>query len=158
MKYDPSNPSSAEESIFEPAGGEKLRIKSSVTFHLYVRFVGGCWMTGVSSTVTPLALAVSFTVSANWEGLFSSTAPCGDGALFDKSCSDQANEMGQLQHQPLFENPKQGKLRTKVENGECSHSLHNGVASVFSSEPFWCFRAPLPLSVVGFEAFRNQKT
>ncbi|KAL9823236.1 double-stranded RNA-specific adenosine deaminase isoform 2-T2 [Geothlypis trichas] len=83
MKYDPSNPSSAEESIFEQAGGQKLKIKSSVTFHLYV-----------------------------------STAPCGDGALFDKSCSDQANEMGQPQHQPLFENPKQGKLRTKVENGE----------------------------------------
>ncbi|NXY10754.1 DSRAD deaminase, partial [Pteruthius melanotis] len=83
MKYDPSNPSSAEESIFEQAGGKKLKIKSSVTFHLYI-----------------------------------STAPCGDGALFDKSCSDQANEMGQLQHQPLFENPKQGKLRTKVENGE----------------------------------------
>ncbi|NWH35250.1 DSRAD deaminase, partial [Chloropsis hardwickii] len=83
MKYDPSNASSAEESIFEQAGGKKLKIKSSVTFHLYV-----------------------------------STAPCGDGALFDKSCSDQANEMGQPQHQPLFENPKQGKLRTKVENGE----------------------------------------
>ncbi|XP_066194060.1 double-stranded RNA-specific adenosine deaminase isoform X2 [Sylvia atricapilla] len=83
MKYDPSNPSSAEDSIFEQAGRKKLRIKSSVTFHLYV-----------------------------------STAPCGDGALFDKSCSDQANEMGLPQHQPLFENPKQGKLRTKVENGE----------------------------------------
>ncbi|NXC04988.1 DSRAD deaminase, partial [Orthonyx spaldingii] len=83
MKYDPSNPSSAEESIFEQAGGKKLKLKSSVTFHLYI-----------------------------------STAPCGDGALFDKSCSDQANEMGQPQHQPLFENPKQGKLRTKVENGE----------------------------------------
>ncbi|NXF13047.1 DSRAD deaminase, partial [Smithornis capensis] len=83
MKYDPSNPSSAEESIFEPAGGKKLKTKSSVTFHLYV-----------------------------------STAPCGDGALFDKSCSDQASVVGQPQHQPLFENPKQGKLRTKVENGE----------------------------------------
>ncbi|XP_053857199.1 double-stranded RNA-specific adenosine deaminase [Vidua macroura] len=83
MKYDPSNPSSTEESIFEQAGGKKLKIKSSVTFHLYI-----------------------------------STAPCGDGALFDKSCSDQANEVGQPQHQPLFENPKQGKLRTKVENGE----------------------------------------
>nr|XP_014128406.1 double-stranded RNA-specific adenosine deaminase isoform X1 [Zonotrichia albicollis] len=82
MKYDPSNPSSAEESIFEQAG-QKLKIKSSVTFHLYV-----------------------------------STAPCGDGALFDKSCSDQPNEMGHTQHQPLFENLKQGKLRTKVENGE----------------------------------------
>lgn len=40
MKYDPSNPSSAEESIFEQAGGQKLKIKSSVTFHLYVRLVG----------------------------------------------------------------------------------------------------------------------
>ncbi|XP_066466233.1 double-stranded RNA-specific adenosine deaminase isoform X2 [Tiliqua scincoides] len=50
--------------------------------------------------------------------LYISTAPCGDGALFDKSCSDQANSAGEGQHQPLFENPKQGKLRTKVENGE----------------------------------------
>ncbi|XP_070622125.1 LOW QUALITY PROTEIN: double-stranded RNA-specific adenosine deaminase [Erythrolamprus reginae] len=50
--------------------------------------------------------------------LYISTAPCGDGALFDKSCSEQANTAGQDQHQPLFENPKQGKLRTKVENGE----------------------------------------
>ncbi|KAM9251818.1 double-stranded RNA-specific adenosine deaminase isoform 3-T4 [Cariama cristata] len=83
MKYDPSDPASAEQSIFEPAGGKRLRIKSSITFHLYV-----------------------------------STAPCGDGALFDKSCSDQASVVGQAQHQPLFENPKQGKLRTKVENGE----------------------------------------
>ncbi|XP_075301191.1 double-stranded RNA-specific adenosine deaminase isoform X2 [Opisthocomus hoazin] len=83
MKYDPSHPSSTEESIFEPAGGKRLKIKSGVTFHLYI-----------------------------------STAPCGDGALFDKSCSDQASVAGQTQHQPLFENPKQGKLRTKVENGE----------------------------------------
>ncbi|OXB54171.1 hypothetical protein ASZ78_015387 [Callipepla squamata] len=82
MKYDPSKPS-AEESIFEPAGGRRLKIKSSITFHLYI-----------------------------------STAPCGDGALFDKSCSDQASVVGQAEHQPLFENPKQGKLRTKVENGE----------------------------------------
>ncbi|XP_053226119.1 double-stranded RNA-specific adenosine deaminase isoform X2 [Podarcis raffonei] len=50
--------------------------------------------------------------------LYISTAPCGDGALFDKSCTDQANTVGEGQHQPLFENPKQGKLRTKVENGE----------------------------------------
>uniref|UniRef100_A0A8C5SVU4 Adenosine deaminase RNA specific n=1 Tax=Laticauda laticaudata TaxID=8630 RepID=A0A8C5SVU4_LATLA len=50
--------------------------------------------------------------------LYISTAPCGDGALFDKSCSEQANTAGEDQHQPLFENPKQGKLRTKVENGE----------------------------------------
>ncbi|NXX99171.1 DSRAD deaminase, partial [Centropus bengalensis] len=83
MKYNPSNPSAAEESIFEPAGGKRLRIKSSITFHLYI-----------------------------------STAPCGDGALFDKSCSDQASVVGSTEHQPLFENPKQGKLRTKVENGE----------------------------------------
>ncbi|NWI89793.1 DSRAD deaminase, partial [Pitta sordida] len=83
MKYDPSNPSSAQESIFEPAEGQRLKIKTGVTFHLYV-----------------------------------STAPCGDGALFDKSCSDQPSVKGPPQHQPLFENTKQGKLRTKVENGE----------------------------------------
>ncbi|NXG44463.1 DSRAD deaminase, partial [Psilopogon haemacephalus] len=83
LKYDPSSPASAEQSIFEPAAGRKLRVKSGVSFHLYV-----------------------------------STAPCGDGALFDKSCTDQASLVGQSQHQPLFENPKQGKLRTKVENGE----------------------------------------
>ena len=45
-----------------------------------------------------------------------STAPCGDGALFDKSCSEAGDEVAG--HQPLFENAKQGKLRTKVENGE----------------------------------------
>ncbi|NXW88160.1 DSRAD deaminase, partial [Alopecoenas beccarii] len=83
LKYDPSDPSSAEQSIFEPAEGNRLKIKSGVTFHLYI-----------------------------------STAPCGDGALFDKSCSDQAGAAGRTQHQPLFENAKQGKLRTKVENGE----------------------------------------
>ncbi|XP_054252952.1 double-stranded RNA-specific adenosine deaminase [Indicator indicator] len=84
LKYNPSSPASAEQSIFEPAAaGRKLRVKSGVSFHLYV-----------------------------------STAPCGDGALFDKSCTDQAAVLGQAQHQPLFENPKQGKLRTKVENGE----------------------------------------
>lgn len=42
MKYDPSNPSSAEESIFEPAGKRRLKIKSNITFHLYVRSVWGC--------------------------------------------------------------------------------------------------------------------
>ncbi|KAM4690857.1 double-stranded RNA-specific adenosine deaminase [Rhinophrynus dorsalis] len=50
--------------------------------------------------------------------LYISTAPCGDGALFDKSCSDQPCAEGDTTHYPLFENPKQGKLRTKVENGE----------------------------------------
>ncbi|XP_039074924.1 double-stranded RNA-specific adenosine deaminase isoform X2 [Hyaena hyaena] len=81
MKY---NPQTAKDSIFEPAkGGEKLQIKKTVSFHLYI-----------------------------------STAPCGDGALFDKSCSDRAVESAESRHYPVFENPKQGKLRTKVENGE----------------------------------------
>uniref|UniRef100_H0V5I6 Double-stranded RNA-specific adenosine deaminase n=1 Tax=Cavia porcellus TaxID=10141 RepID=H0V5I6_CAVPO len=81
MKY---NSQTAKDSIFEPArGGEKLQIKKSVSFHLYI-----------------------------------STAPCGDGALFDKSCSDRAVESTDSRHYPVFENPKQGKLRTKVENGE----------------------------------------
>uniref|UniRef100_G1SVD5 Double-stranded RNA-specific adenosine deaminase n=1 Tax=Oryctolagus cuniculus TaxID=9986 RepID=G1SVD5_RABIT len=80
MKY---NPQTAKESIFEPArGGEKLQIKKTVSFHLYI-----------------------------------STAPCGDGALFDKSCSDRNVESTDSRHYPVFENPKQGKLRTKVENG-----------------------------------------
>lgn len=57
--------------------------------------------------------------------------------------------MGQAQHQPLFENPKQGKLRTKVENGECVCSLHGGVAPVLSSEPFWSSRVSLPPLCVG---------
>uniref|UniRef100_A0A8C6LYV9 Adenosine deaminase RNA specific n=1 Tax=Nothobranchius furzeri TaxID=105023 RepID=A0A8C6LYV9_NOTFU len=48
--------------------------------------------------------------------LYISTAPCGDGALFDKSCSEAGDDA--QGHQPLFENAKQGKLRTKVENGE----------------------------------------
>lgn len=46
-----------------------------------------------------------------------STAPCGDGALFDKSSTELAEVTGSA-HMPLFENVKQGKLRTKVENGE----------------------------------------
>ncbi|XP_061885617.1 double-stranded RNA-specific adenosine deaminase [Entelurus aequoreus] len=70
-----------ENSIFEEAEDNKLRVKSDITFHLYI-----------------------------------STAPCGDGALFDKSCSETGDEASG--HQPLFENAKQGKLRTKVENGE----------------------------------------
>ncbi|XP_062255012.1 double-stranded RNA-specific adenosine deaminase isoform X2 [Platichthys flesus] len=71
----------AEDSIFEMAESDKLRIKADITFHLYI-----------------------------------STAPCGDGALFDKSCSESGDDVEG--HQPLFENTKQGKLRTKVENGE----------------------------------------
>ncbi|XP_069796642.1 double-stranded RNA-specific adenosine deaminase [Narcine bancroftii] len=50
--------------------------------------------------------------------LYISTAPCGDGALFDKSCSEPPTKEGDESHHPLFENTKQGKLRTKVENGE----------------------------------------
>ncbi|XP_067831972.1 double-stranded RNA-specific adenosine deaminase [Heptranchias perlo] len=50
--------------------------------------------------------------------LYISTAPCGDGALFDKSCSEPPRKEGDESHHPLFENMKQGKLRTKVENGE----------------------------------------
>ncbi|KAG7267331.1 hypothetical protein CRUP_031718, partial [Coryphaenoides rupestris] len=68
-------------SIFEEAEENRLRVKSDITFHLYI-----------------------------------STAPCGDGALFDKSCSETGDEVEG--HHPLFENTKQGKLRTKVENGE----------------------------------------
>uniref|UniRef100_A0A671Q790 Double-stranded RNA-specific adenosine deaminase-like n=1 Tax=Sinocyclocheilus anshuiensis TaxID=1608454 RepID=A0A671Q790_9TELE len=74
--------SPGDETIFEVAHDGKLKIKSDITFHLYI-----------------------------------STAPCGDGALFDKSCSEVA-ELNGSQHMPLFENVKQGKLRTKVENGE----------------------------------------
>uniref|UniRef100_A0AAQ4Q346 Adenosine deaminase RNA specific n=1 Tax=Gasterosteus aculeatus aculeatus TaxID=481459 RepID=A0AAQ4Q346_GASAC len=70
-----------DDSIFEVAENDLLRVKSDITFHLYI-----------------------------------STAPCGDGALFDKSCSESGDEVEG--HQPLFENAKQGKLRTKVENGE----------------------------------------
>uniref|UniRef100_A0A8C9YNY3 Adenosine deaminase RNA specific n=1 Tax=Sander lucioperca TaxID=283035 RepID=A0A8C9YNY3_SANLU len=70
-----------DDSIFDQAEKDKLKIKSDITFHLYI-----------------------------------STAPCGDGALFDKSCSESGDDVEG--HQPLFENAKQGKLRTKVENGE----------------------------------------
>ncbi|XP_031746879.1 double-stranded RNA-specific adenosine deaminase isoform X2 [Xenopus tropicalis] len=80
MKYNPDMP---DDSIFEEAEGDLLRVRPGVTFHLYI-----------------------------------STAPCGDGALFDKSCSDQPSADGDTKHCPIFENVKQGKLRTKVENGE----------------------------------------
>nr|XP_032824857.1 double-stranded RNA-specific adenosine deaminase isoform X2 [Petromyzon marinus] len=49
--------------------------------------------------------------------LYISTAPCGDGAIFDKTCSDGAAGDPHT-HAPIFDNNKQGKLRTKVENGE----------------------------------------
>ncbi|XP_052000428.1 double-stranded RNA-specific adenosine deaminase [Xyrauchen texanus] len=74
--------SPGDQSIFEVAEDGKLKIKSDITFHLYI-----------------------------------STAPCGDGALFDKSSSEAAKLNGSG-HMPIFENVKQGKLRTKVENGE----------------------------------------
>lgn len=87
-----------------------------------------------------------------------STAPCGDGALFDKSCSETGDES--KGHQPLFENVKQGKLRTKVENGErritpliCVLSLWRKVVTSVSAgfcgrlfqvkEPSQWSRAPL---------------
>ncbi|XP_061426745.1 double-stranded RNA-specific adenosine deaminase-like [Lethenteron reissneri] len=49
--------------------------------------------------------------------LYISTAPCGDGAIFDKTCSDGVAGDPHI-HAPIFDNNKQGKLRTKVENGE----------------------------------------
>ena len=54
--------------------------------------------------------------------LYISTAPCGDSALFAKS--DLSNDVivdttsDEHRHHPLFENKKQGILRTKVENGK----------------------------------------
>lgn len=78
-----SDPSASEDSLFEASEDGRLKVKDSVTFHLYV-----------------------------------STAPCGDGALFDKSCSEPPSTEGDITHHPIFENPKQGKLRTKVENGK----------------------------------------
>uniref|UniRef100_H3B681 Adenosine deaminase RNA specific n=1 Tax=Latimeria chalumnae TaxID=7897 RepID=H3B681_LATCH len=80
MKFDPA---SAEQSFLEVVSDGRMKIKTGVTFHLYI-----------------------------------STAPCGDGALFDKSCSEPPAVEGDNEHHPLFENVKQGKLRTKVENGE----------------------------------------
>ncbi|CAK8675624.1 unnamed protein product [Clavelina lepadiformis] len=52
--------------------------------------------------------------------LYISTAPCGDSALFTKSDLRPAEPQGlnHGEHQPLFDNKKQGILRTKVENGE----------------------------------------
>ena len=53
--------------------------------------------------------------------LYISTAPCGDSALFTKSDLRPAEPQGlnHGEHQPLFDNKKQGILRTKVENGQC---------------------------------------
>ncbi|CAN0323169.1 unnamed protein product [Lampetra fluviatilis] len=52
--------------------------------------------------------------------LYISTAPCGDGAIFDKTASEPADGGGSSggPHRPLFDNARQGKLRTKIENGE----------------------------------------
>lgn len=63
---------------------------------------------------------------------------------------------GQAQHQPLFENPKQGKLRTKVENGEC---LRSGAVDWLQSSPLSPSGAPgfAYGTVVRFEALGNQR-
>ncbi|XP_061435902.1 double-stranded RNA-specific adenosine deaminase-like [Lethenteron reissneri] len=52
--------------------------------------------------------------------LYISTAPGGDGAIFDKTASEPADGGGSSggPHRPLFDNARQGKLRTKIENGE----------------------------------------
>ncbi|XP_077972508.1 double-stranded RNA-specific adenosine deaminase-like isoform X2 [Styela clava] len=53
--------------------------------------------------------------------LFINTAPCGDSAIFAPSdaATDQPGQDGSDGlHHPVFENNKQGLLRTKVENGE----------------------------------------
>lgn len=63
---------------------------------------------------------------------------------------------GQAQHQPLFENPKQGKLRTKVENGEC---LRSGAVEWLQSSPLELQGLLIPpySAVVQFEALGNQR-
>lgn len=119
----------ADDSIFEPAEKSKLKIKSDITFHLYIRWEYQMFHTllfyirplhqsdtsMMGSIVPPLVSIVSIS-NLSLLSLIRSTAPCGDGALFDKSCSETGDEVEG--HQPLFENAKQGKLRTKVENGE----------------------------------------
>lgn len=52
--------------------------------------------------------------------LYISTAPCGDSAIFapsDINTDQQDQAGGDGKHHPIFENKKQGVLRTKVENG-----------------------------------------
>lgn len=100
----------ADNSIFEPAG-DKLQIKSDISFHLYIR-----WDYHLPSCSPPLPFVPTTLSSQCHTFVFQSTAPCGDGALFDKSCSEVGDNVEH--HQPLFENTKQGKLRTKVENGK----------------------------------------
>ena len=47
--------------------------------------------------------------------LYINTAPCGDGATFSRTDRDLRM---MSEHFPLFDNAKQGILRTKVENGK----------------------------------------
>lgn len=72
-----------------------------------------CYLSFKLSIILILSIALYYHFSFFF---IHSTAPCGDGALFDKSCSESGDEVEG--HQPLFENAKQGKLRTKVENGD----------------------------------------
>ncbi len=108
--------SPGDETIFEVADDGKLKIKSDITFHLYIRW-------DMHFLSSERVLEPRFICIQEWHcfhvlfSLSHSTAPCGDGALFDKSCSEAA-ELNGSQHMPLFENVKQGKLRTKVENGK----------------------------------------
>lgn len=116
----------ADNSIFEPAG-DKLQIKSDISFHLYIRWA--YHLTSYSPSPFALTDVESLYYSSRFSLVsvcfffFQSTAPCGDGALFDKSCSEVGDNVEH--HQPLFENTKQGKLRTKVENGKWSTHMCN---------------------------------
>lgn len=106
LKYQDGN----DDCIFEAAEQNKLQVKPDITFHLYIRWeIFPLPLFSPALILWPL-MSLSFPRS---------TAPCGDGALFDKSCSETGDEI--KGHQPLFENVKQGKLRTKVENGEERH-------------------------------------
>ncbi|KAG7231531.1 hypothetical protein INR49_011578, partial [Caranx melampygus] len=114
----------AEDSIFEPAENSKLQINLTSPFTSnQSRCVNISCLDNVSHR-DPNQCHFGVPVSASYvssDYVIDSTAPCGDGALFDKSCKRAGDEIEG--HQPLFENAKQGKLRTKVENGRHEH-LH----------------------------------
>ena len=59
--------------------------------------------------------------------LYISTAPCGDGAIFSRENNENREPPSDDQHLPTMQNKKQGILRTKIERGEGTVPMEEGV-------------------------------
>lgn len=147
MKYDPSNPSSAEDSIFEPAGGKRLKIKSGVTFHLYVRLVWGCAGSGRCRQHYP-APGRSLSVGANPGSVcFLAQHLVETGHSLINPAAIRQAWWGKPSISRSLRTPNKASCGPRWRTVSASVPLRGGVAPVRSSQPFRSSGVPLPLSV-----------